>query len=194
MCHKRNLLLRTWHGEGDKDSLLSSSRAHWAARKKGTHRGPMWESGKGIQWPFPACINSPLHLRFCKLHGSQDRGYGVLSIWEDWGLSSSWLPPCTVSAPASKVRADKCQQSHNFPNFISKSDMGLIEREGTHFHDRQTAQVSAASEHGCHSGNSSLFFLPSIQLHETARLTADPSGGEPTKLISSFEMVTGNCR
>lgn len=56
------------------------------------------------------------------------------------------------------------------------------------------SSASARRQHSCHSDASSPFFLPSIQLHETARLTADPSGGEPTKLISSFEMVTGNCR
>lgn len=189
MCHKHNLLLRTWHGEGDKDSLLSSSRARWAAHEKGTHCGPMWEPGKGTRRHFPACINSLLHLR---LHGShtgdmEDCLFGKVG-------SLRQLSACTVSALASKVRAHKCQRSHNFPNYISKSGMGLIERESMHFHDRQTAQVSATSEHGCHSGSSSLFFLPSIQLHKTARLTADPSGGEPTKLISSFEMVTGNCR
>lgn len=57
-----------------------------------------------------------------------------------------------------------------------------------------TSFASARGDHSCRSDASSPFFLPSIQLHETARLTADPSGEKPTKLISSFEMVTGNCR
>lgn len=72
--------------------------------------------------------------------------------------------------------------------------MGLTQSESTHIYDGQTAQVALQLEDSCHSDISSPFFLSSIQLHEPACLTADPSGGEPTKLISSFEMVTGNCR
>lgn len=57
-----------------------------------------------------------------------------------------------------------------------------------------TSFASAGRQHSCHSNASSPSSLPSIQLHGTARLTADPSGAKPAKLISSFEMVTGNCR